>query len=719
MTDVSSSTSDQSYLDWLKRTLGLSAAQPQGDLSMSPSASPAAQPQVALSPQQSLLTKLFSGYSTAESASPGTTLQSDYNPVNNPQSMWADTETNVPKTPEQLKRELDRAYEVSHQKLGSMGAEPTDAITQAQKLLAKQNSQTPMSSLPYAVNPSVGVSAMDTAPAIQSALTSNLGISSPESALQTALGQSNYSPMSNMPYATLGEITPPSAPAQISATPMFDLRGAGIQAPVSAPVTSTPATMADSGTTQSGAATGGAAGGNFLSNIFGGGGDPQAINPSTGLTNAQTRLMMFNNMANLGFKLAAAGQQMTPSQRAQIIGSMGEGLTTPQAISAMQTQLLQQQKMSRENAQQTNLAKIMQSPEFQTQFKDMSPQYQALAKAAAASGDINGVMGLIEKSQPQFANGMIINRQAGIATDTISNQSFDLNTGKPITTPANTAETGNAKPQDYAQYGIPKDVRVNSQYFDSLSDEYKQRLSKVAAGSDTLSGAARGNAGMMQRMQMDMYRAFPDYNPLEAQNRAAISKSFAKSDNLKSLYGQSTTLGTFAQHEVGVLDKAEKLGNGPLPAFDAVRNEFLNASGDPRVANFNTELHMLQGEVGKMVRAGVLTDQEQSSLNSNISAAKSPEQIRGVLDAYHELVNGRINAVDSSTQRVMGDFYDPKKHSLITPETQKMFDKYNSNDWGRPKTQTSSGAPAVGAVLKGYKFKGGNPADKNNWEPAQ
>jgi hypothetical protein len=98
-----------------------------------------------------------------------------------------------------------------------------------------------------------------------------------------------------------------------------------------------------------------------------------------------------------------------------------------------------------------------------------------------------------------------------------------------------------------------------------------------------------------------------------------------------------------------------------------------------------------------MVRAGVLTDQEQSSLNSNISAAKSPEQIRGVLDAYHELVNGRINAVDSSTQRVMGDFYDPKKHSLITPETQKMFDKYNSNDWGRPKTQNAGNVPPAAA----------------------
>jgi hypothetical protein len=28
----------------------------------------------------------------------------------------------------------------------------------------------------------------------------------------------------------------------------------------------------------------------------------------------------------------------------------------------------------------------------------------------------------------------------------------------------------------------------------------------------------------------------------------------------------------------------------------------------------------------------------------------------------------------------------------------------------------SQGAPAVGTVMQGYRFKGGNPADRNNWE---
>ena len=33
-----------------------------------------------------------------------------------------------------------------------------------------------------------------------------------------------------------------------------------------------------------------------------------------------------------------------------------------------------------------------------------------------------------------------------------------------------------------------------------------------------------------------------------------------------------------------------------------------------------------------------------------------------------------------------------------------------------PGASSSGKVPAVGAVMNGYKFKGGNPADKNNWE---
>ena len=38
---------------------------------------------------------------------------------------------------------------------------------------------------------------------------------------------------------------------------------------------------------------------------------------------------------------------------------------------------------------------------------------------------------------------------------------------------------------------------------------------------------------------------------------------------------------------------------------------------------------------------------------------------------------------------------------------------------GQQDQSTASGAPKVGEIRKGYRFKGGNPADKNSWEKVQ
>jgi len=47
---------------------------------------------------------------------------------------------------------------------------------------------------------------------------------------------------------------------------------------------------------------------------------------------------------------------------------------------------------------------------------------------------------------------------------------------------------------------------------------------------------------------------------------------------------------------------------------------------------------------------------------------------------------------------------------------ERMLTNKNAAAAAAPKPTTTPNAPAVGTVKDGYKFKGGNPADKNNWE---
>jgi hypothetical protein len=422
----------------------------------------------------------------------------------------------------------------------------------------------------------------------------------------------------------------------------------------------------------------------------------QAQPDQMGLTDAQRQMLGFNTIGSIGAMLLAAGQKQMPAQRAQYLAQLGN---IPGQMQQQQTQMLQQQMLAQKAKAQQDVLKLTNSPEFLKSFEGMNPQMQALVQAAAKTGDINALAGLYEKTQPQFSGNMIVNKQAGTVTDTISGTVYDLNTGQPKQQEGGT----NNEPVDVTKYGLPADTRVNPAFY-GFNDAYRQKLADIHAGTDTLSGAARGSAGMMQRMQMDVQRAFPDYKPAESANRADIQKSMSNTSNATSLFNQRKVLGTFAEHLGGenmALDAAKDLPNGTVLSFNRAQGAFNNETGDPRITAFNTKIHQLQGEVAKAVNAGAVTVSEADKLEAQLSAANSPQQIRAALDSYYGLVNGKVRATDDAINSVMGSFYNPDKHSVATPKTREILDRYNNDSWARPQKQQ----PQAGAALAPGKYK--------------
>ena len=379
------------------------------------------------------------------------------------------------------------------------------------------------------------------------------------------------------------------------------------------------------------------------------------------------------------------------------------------------------QNVQRQSAQQTLdqkralIATMKSDPAFLEQFK--GTPYEGMARAAAAGGDFDALAGLVEKMQPKVSGTMFVNPAGGVATDTLSGTSYDMRTGQmlpPKVEAAPTDNSGQPMPKlDPTQYGLPADAKVTD-FFSSLPDAYRRKLANIYTGQDTLAGSSRGNAATLMRMQMDVQRAFPDYQPVDAQNRSTIVHSLADTKSPTSLYNQRKTLGTFAEHlaaDDGALNAAKALPNGTVLAWNAARNEFNNQTGDPRLTALNTRLHFLQGELGKMVTNNVLTDREAQALEGQVSSASSPAQLRAAFDAYYALIKGRVQSVDNATQSAMGSVYDPNKYSVATPQTRQLFQKFEADPWGRP-----SAVPQIGEVRKGYRFKGGNPNDRANWE---
>jgi hypothetical protein len=395
---------------------------------------------------------------------------------------------------------------------------------------------------------------------------------------------------------------------------------------------------------------------------------------------------------------------------------MGEGMTTPQAISAMQSQLLSQQKMARENAQQANLAKIMQSPDFQKQFSNMTPQMQALAQAAAASGDINGVMGLVEKTQPHYAGGMWIDPQKQTMTDPVTQVTYGPNgMVQPTTQGAASQATF-----DPTQYGLPEGTQARPM-FTNMPDSsgYKSELAKVYTGEILPS---QGRSGNSAKLQTDTMAAFPDYDPQLARNAYNINQQLTN-HKPGSLGAYKDSVGAMAGHFNELVDASEGINNTPYMVWNAAKNKFDLQTGGAAPVKFANAANIYLSEVAKVLKSGgVPTDTDKKEVADNFNKAMSQGQLRDALTTMDTMARAKIASTDSSIQGDLQRLYNPDKHSLVNGYAKKQFDQADNNTWLHPEkaqTQSSSGTPAVGAIVKGYKFKGGNPADKNNWELAQ
>ncbi|MFH1070433.1 MAG: hypothetical protein V1794_12510 [Candidatus Glassbacteria bacterium] len=97
----------------------------------------------------------------------------------------------------------------------------------------------------------------------------------------------------------------------------------------------------------------------------------------------------------------------------------------------------------------------------------------------------------------------------------------------------------------------------------------------------------------------------------------------------------------------------------------------------------------------------------------NLKSSRSPAQIKGAIENLRMALEARLD-VDLSPLYPIEVVRGEKS---IEQYKQELYKKYRS-DYEPHYGQVGRGTSdlAVGSVSKGYRFKGGNPADKNNWE---
>jgi hypothetical protein len=413
----------------------------------------------------------------------------------------------------------------------------------------------------------------------------------------------------------------------------------------------------------------------FMGNLFGAPNqDPNAINPTTGLTNAQTRMLQTNMFLNLGGNLLAAGEQMMPYQRAQILAKLGNAMPDANAISAMQTRLLENNKLARENAIHTNLVAAFRSPEIQKEISSWTPDNQVLAKAAIQAGDDETLKDLWAKNQVRaLPDGSIFDPKSG----TITSQ-FNGTTRLP--------GYGNTS----AQSSAPDTSNLSGdELLNALPENQRGLYSQLLSGNMSVNEAL-SRVPFQQRavIAANLQRIDPEAN-LDARRQIAMGFSKTGPNDLGTL---RTAIGTSFAHGNELLKSFEDNKNSNIPLINSLSNEWSKISGYSGAPTINTAVRGFATETMRAMKGGMPNEGEVNALVGDLPANASPTQARSVIDRITTMARQRAEETEGNIKTNMGRFMRPNL-SMFTPDVKSRIDDYNANPYGKPKAAT---APAPG-----------------------
>lgn len=175
--------------------------------------------------------------------------------------------------------------------------------------------------------------------------------------------------------------------------------------------------------------------------------------------------------------------------------------------------------------------------------------------------------------------------------------------------------------------------------------------------------------GPAAQKQAQMARSMDD-------SKAAIDLSISTIDKLIAHPGRSQATG-----------KSRMLGVQNVPGTDAY-------GFDRELESFDAQLFL--SNIGSMKGMGALSNAEGAKVSAAAGAIKPGMKDTALLTNLETIKT----ALNKAKQRI---------------DTGKLVNPDGTPQQAPASTQQPAARPKAGDIVKGYRFKGGNPADKNNW----
>lgn len=145
-----------------------------------------------------------------------------------------------------------------------------------------------------------------------------------------------------------------------------------------------------------------------------------------------------------------------------------------------------------------------------------------------------------------------------------------------------------------------------------------------------------------------------------------------------------------------------KEGNGA--AFEQVRGQLVKLVGDTQISN---------AERSRITGGSGIVEDAINRINTILTGTPTQGkllELERMLVAFEDVYAKQYNRGVDKASKVMNEAkFSPETRAALLPQRYvSAADKANA--------AKASKAPVAGTIQNGYRFKGGNPADKNNWE---
>jgi len=160
--------------------------------------------------------------------------------------------------------------------------------------------------------------------------------------------------------------------------------------------------------------------------------------------------------------------------------------------------------------------------------------------------------------------------------------------------------------------------------------------------------------------------------------------------------GRSTRSMNVAIEHLDSLDKlVSALHNGDIQIINRIKQEYTKQFGGTAPTNFDSAKHIVGQEIVKAIVANGGSMAERQEAGAQISRANSPQQLKGVIDTYIDLLGGQLRGLEKQYRGTTG--LDDYRDKFLTGRSQATFDKLADKEKG------SGNKPAPAAPTKGPK----------------